>query len=252
MAIAKRQHRPSALFRRLALATALAASAVAAPLAARAADADKNGAEAGRWSQDYPAAQQLAKARNMPILLNFTGSDWCPWCKLMEREVFASDAWKAYAPSLVLAYIDTPTGISLPTRIVKQNAELKSRYNITGFPTYVLVDPDGNELARLGATQDPDPAIFVQKIRNAIPSTLVPKAAPPAPPSPGSPAANPYAPRTWTAASGATLVASYVSFDGRSVVLRLRDGSLSRIALDKLSADDQRFLQPLTGRAPAR
>lgn len=82
----------------------------------------------------------------------------------------------------------------------------------------------------------------------------VPAAAPVARPAAagmaGGGGGSPYAPRTWTAASGSTVEASYASYDGRFVVLRLANGSFTRIAPERLSQADQQFLQPLTGRQP--
>ena len=48
------------------------------------------GAEAGVWTQDTDAGFALAKEAGLPILLNFTGSDWCYWCKLMDRPLMSS------------------------------------------------------------------------------------------------------------------------------------------------------------------
>lgn len=82
-----------------------------------------------------------------------------------------------------------------------------------------------------------------------------PTVAPVARPTPvaatgGAAGSNPYAPRTWTSASGSTIEASYSSYDGRFVILRAANGSFLRIAPEKLSMGDQQFLQPLTGRQP--
>ena len=44
--------------------------------------------ELGEWTQDVEAAQELARKENKYTLLNFTGSDWCGWCKLMDEHVF--------------------------------------------------------------------------------------------------------------------------------------------------------------------
>ena len=50
------------------------------------------GAELGEWTMDVSAAKKLAKSKNKPVFLCFTGSDWCGWCKLMEKNVFSADA----------------------------------------------------------------------------------------------------------------------------------------------------------------
>ena len=75
--------------------------------------AASEGAETGKRTQDYEAALKLAKDKELPILINFTGSDWCGWCKLMDKNVFAQDVWKEYAAkNVVLVTIDfQPCGV---------------------------------------------------------------------------------------------------------------------------------------------
>ena len=72
------------------------------------------GAELGAWTMDTPAALALAKETGKPVFLCFTGSDWCGWCKLMEKKVFGTEAWQAYAKeNLVLVWLDFPRDQSL-------------------------------------------------------------------------------------------------------------------------------------------
>lgn len=46
------------------------------------------------WQTDFHAAKDKAKADNKLLLVDFTGSDWCPWCKKLHEEVFEKDAFK--------------------------------------------------------------------------------------------------------------------------------------------------------------
>ena len=46
-------------------------------------DTDASGATLGKWTQDLDAAKKLAKEKDLPMLINFSGSDWCGWCKRM-------------------------------------------------------------------------------------------------------------------------------------------------------------------------
>ena len=72
------------------------------------------GAKVGEWTMDFDAAKTLAKEKNLPILMNFTGSDWCGWCKVMDRSVFSKPKWDAYAKkNLVLVFIDFPQNKAL-------------------------------------------------------------------------------------------------------------------------------------------
>ena len=61
------------------------------------------------WLTDFEAAKAKAKAENKPMLLDFTGSDWCGWCVKLDKEVFSKAAFKDYADAeLVLVEIDFP------------------------------------------------------------------------------------------------------------------------------------------------
>jgi len=135
-----------------------------------AADVDIDGATVGKWTMDIDAARALAKEKRLPILLNFTGSDWCGWCKLMDKNVFKKQEWLEYAAdNLVLVFIDFPKGEGLvPEKYVARNQRLKDDYGAEGLPTYVVLDGDtGAVLARLGAGQEKTPKSFIAEIASA-------------------------------------------------------------------------------------
>ena len=75
--------------RNLIAAGALAVAALFSA-AATAADVADKGAELGKWTSDAPAAQELSKTSGKPLFIQFTGSDWCGWCKLMDGKVFST------------------------------------------------------------------------------------------------------------------------------------------------------------------
>jgi len=54
------------------------------------------------WLVDFEKAKQIATDKNLPILVNFTGSDWCSWCKKLVNEVFSKEAFKMYATEKLL------------------------------------------------------------------------------------------------------------------------------------------------------
>ncbi len=148
------------------LFTALATTALATDVA-------KEGAEPGKWTMDFDAATKLAKEKNLPILINFTGSDWCGWCKLMDELVFAKEEWQQYAASnLVLVTIDFPNDKSIvPEKWTERNEQLSEKWEIRGYPTYVLLDSEGaTEIARLGASRNATPESFIQEVKDALQS----------------------------------------------------------------------------------
>lgn len=105
--------------------------------------------QAADWTTDYQAALAKSKVENKPVLLDFTGSDWCGYCKLIDKEVFTTPAFKEYADkNLILVTIDFPRSTPLPAALKTQNDGLASQFSVDGFPTLLLVDSNGKELGR--------------------------------------------------------------------------------------------------------
>lgn len=132
---------------------------------------DTEDARVGIWTMDYEAALALAADKDLPLLLNFTGSDWCGWCKLMDKSVFSQAEWQAYAKeNVVLVTIDFPRDKSIvPDKFVAQNNQLKQQFGITGFPTYIIVNSDGKEvLGKLGAGRNKTPQIFISELQELL------------------------------------------------------------------------------------
>jgi thioredoxin-related protein len=103
------------------------------------------------WMTDFEAAKKVAAEKNIPILADFTGSDWCGWCIRLKEEVFTKAEFISYAKdNLVLLELDFPRKKEVPEEVRKQNEALLGVYEIRGFPTILLLDAEGKELARTG------------------------------------------------------------------------------------------------------
>jgi thioredoxin-related protein len=101
------------------------------------------------WHTDLTKAQALAKAEKKIIMIDFTGSDWCGYCIKLDKEVFKTPEFAEYAvKNLVLVTIDFPRKNPLPEAQAKANNALKAKYDVSGFPTLVLLNPDGKEVGR--------------------------------------------------------------------------------------------------------
>jgi len=153
--------------RLLSLAVALLI-AIGYQTTARAERPITEGAKVGEWTMDFEAAKKLAKEKNLPILMNFTGSDWCGWCKLMDKSVFSTEAWKTYATqNVVTVYIDFPKDKKLvPEKFVNRNKELSKKFSVPGYPTYILLASDGEkQIGQLGASRTATPENFIKEIQ---------------------------------------------------------------------------------------
>jgi thioredoxin-related protein len=120
------------------------------------------------WLTDLAAAQKMAVEKNRPILVDFSGSDWCGWCIKLDKEVFSQEAFKAYADEhLVLLLLDFPRRKELPVEQRQQNNMLMKQYGVEGFPTVLLLDKDAKEIARTGY-QEGGPEAYVKHLQELM------------------------------------------------------------------------------------
>ncbi|HAV14271.1 MAG TPA: thioredoxin family protein [Opitutae bacterium] len=121
------------------------------------------------WMTDFEAAKAKAASENKPLLLDFTGSDWCGWCIKLDKEVFSQDEFKAYAnDSLILVELDFPRdSSSLPAGVAEQNEALAEKYGIRGFPTILILSPEG-ELVEKTGYQRGGAAAYVEHIKEIV------------------------------------------------------------------------------------
>ena len=107
-------------------------------------------AKAG-WLTNFAQAQQEAKSNQKLLLMDFTGSDWCGWCIMLDKEVFSKPEFKEYASkNLILLELDFPRRKALPAETLAQNERLAVEYRIQGFPTVVVLDSNGKAVGALG------------------------------------------------------------------------------------------------------
>jgi len=124
------------------------------------------------WMTDLAEARKVAAAQNKPILLYFTGSTWCPPCKLVHAEVLPSPAFEAFAKGHVLVMLDYPPFSERSDEKVKANPalgklmEFKARYKVAGFPTMLVLTPSGEEKARqVGYLKSAGPAAYLAALK---------------------------------------------------------------------------------------
>ena len=101
------------------------------------------------WMTDYQAALEASRESGKPVLINFTGSDWCPPCIQMKNDVLETAMFHEFASDeLVLLELDFPRNKPQEPEVVRQNRELAEKFAIQGYPTFVVVDEDGDEIRR--------------------------------------------------------------------------------------------------------
>ena len=121
-------------------------------------------AQGDGWTQNYKAALNLARQQNKMVLMDFTGSDWCPWCMRLDREILSTSEFKQYAAKhLILLKIDFPRNIPQSQALKDQNQRLQSQYGIQGYPTCIILNSQGQKVGQLGY-QEGGPGPFIEAL----------------------------------------------------------------------------------------
>jgi len=117
------------------------------------------------WRTDLAAAASDAQTGQKLILLNFSGSDWCGWCKRLDAEVFSTSEFKDYAAAnLVCVIADFPRGTKLPPALQAQNERLMRAFRVEGFPTILVFNSAAELIGQLGY-QPGGPAAFINSLK---------------------------------------------------------------------------------------
>jgi rhodanese-related sulfurtransferase/thioredoxin-related protein len=123
------------------------------------------------WLTDLPSAQARAKAEKKSVLLFFHGSDWCPACVEMQRQVFDSPTFAEFARrALVLVDVDFPDKHKQDEELRRANVALKARFNLSpvadeGFPTIVLLNDTGETVFQETGYAGGGPAEVLPKLQ---------------------------------------------------------------------------------------
>jgi len=134
--------------------------------------------ESSSWLTNYEQALRIAADQKHCVLIDFTGSDWCGWCVRLHQEILETKTFQDYArTSLVLLEIDLPRQKKLTPELLRQNQSLAEKYKVDGFPTVVLLAPDGREIGRTGYMQG-GPKTFIRELKRLMASAETPAPAP--------------------------------------------------------------------------
>ncbi len=100
-----------------------------------------------KWESSYKNAVKRAKKENKPILIYFSGSDWCGVCINLEKNLFHTAKFKTYSDKKLVLYLaDFPRNKNLVSReVAVQNNKLAKKYR-NSFPMVLLVNKKGKVL----------------------------------------------------------------------------------------------------------
>lgn len=118
------------------------------------------------WSTDLEKAFATAKAENKSVLVEFTGSDWCPPCIAMRKNVFSKKEFVTEASKkFILVELDYPNN---DPATKEKNQPYAEKYKIEGFPTVILFSPEGKEFTRFFASEYPKIEDFLKHLDKTL------------------------------------------------------------------------------------
>jgi hypothetical protein len=95
-----------------------------------------------KWERDPARAKRKSELLDRPLLILFTGLSWSSNAKLLGEEVFLSKSFNGLArENLTLLYLDFPQN---PRDAHPALQQFKEYYDVRGFPTVLILNPDGS------------------------------------------------------------------------------------------------------------
>ncbi|MBT8038182.1 MAG: thioredoxin family protein [Verrucomicrobiae bacterium] len=118
------------------------------------------------WMTDIDAALAKGKAEKKAVMVEFTGSDWCPPCIMMHKKVFSKKSFTdAASKKFILVVIDIP---NKDPKLKKKNSKVLKKYKVSGVPSVLLFGDDGKEFSRFSASQFPSVDAFLSHIHGEL------------------------------------------------------------------------------------
>lgn len=89
-----------------------------------------------KWHTDVKEAIAIGNKENKPLLMFFTGSDWCGWCIRLQKEVLLTPEFNKWAKDkVILVELDFPRSVPQSAETKQQNAEIQRAFGVQGYPT---------------------------------------------------------------------------------------------------------------------
>jgi protein disulfide-isomerase len=119
------------------------------------------------WTENIEDAFKRSAETGKPVFINFTGSDWCPWCILADKHIFTRPEWIEFAPKMICLKVDFPKSNRPSKAVMSERHRLAKEFKVRGYPTFVLVSPERKEMTRFVAGRK-SAAEFIAEVKKAV------------------------------------------------------------------------------------
>lgn len=102
------------------------------------------------WEKSYEQARKKAKEEKKKILIFFTGSDWCTYCKALKKDVLETPKFRELVRNTILYKADFPRAKDLVTKEQQRdNKKLRKKFNRKEkYPMLVILNKKGKLIAQ--------------------------------------------------------------------------------------------------------
>lgn len=117
---------------------------------------------------DFDKALEAAKKEGKVLMLEFTGSDWCPPCKMLHKFVLNTEEFAKYAKDKLKVVVADFTRFGEPKdkAHAQKYKELAEKYNLRAFPTIIFIDPNSDKTEVMIGLEVRTPAELKEKAEN--------------------------------------------------------------------------------------
>ena len=121
------------------------------------------------WTEDFATALARSKTSGRPVLVYFTGSDWCPYCVRLDKEVLDQPVFMQWAKEhLILLELDFPHDTPQSPKLKAQNEELAAEFQIEGYPSLYIMDGRTTKVRQLVGFEGKSPEAVVRSLTRML------------------------------------------------------------------------------------
>ena len=107
-----------------------------------------------KWVTSLEEGLKQAAEQNKPLMVDFY-TDWCGWCKELDRQTYSDARVQEKAKQFVSVKVDA-----------EADAADRRKYGVDGFPTIIFLSSGGTEIHRVPGFAPPDP--FLKEMDKAL------------------------------------------------------------------------------------
>ncbi|MFI0435239.1 MAG: thioredoxin family protein [Parachlamydiaceae bacterium] len=115
------------------------------------------------WQSNYSDAVSMSQSSSKPIVILFTGTNWCPACMRLEKTVLNHPEFtQAVSQKFVFLKAEF-NDYSEAGMMTSPYKPLLDRYGVNAFPTIVVINPNGQLLYTVNY-RDGGPQLYAQEL----------------------------------------------------------------------------------------